>query len=57
MTTFEFQSVKDQFAKSDVDEKIDLYVSTEGLSQDQYKELLRLFPMNELPRLEEALQG
>jgi hypothetical protein len=32
-----------------------MYVSAEDLTQTQYKELLRLFPINELKKLEEAL--
>ena len=39
-----------------VDQKIDIYVSTEGLTQEQYKQLLRLFPLEHLSKLEDALQ-
>lgn len=56
MTTMEFQDVKNQFENADVEGKIDLYVYTEGLSQEQYKDLLRMFPLNELHKLEEALK-
>ena len=50
-----FESMKLRFRQADVDEKINMYVSAEGLTQIQYKELLKLFPINELNRLEEAL--
>ena len=50
-----FESIKQQFLEADADTKINMYVEAEGLSQTQYKELLRLFPLNELDRLEEAL--
>ena len=50
-----FQKVKEEFEKSDVDKKIQIYVNTEGLTKDQYKELLRSYPLEELNRLEEAL--
>ena len=51
-----FQKMKSSFQEADVDGKIEIYVSAEGLSQDQYKELLRMFPLGDLHRLEEALQ-
>ena len=50
-----FENMKRQFMDADVEDKIDMYISAEGLSQTQYKELLKLFPLNELNRLEEAL--
>ena len=55
MQSGEFSKMRDQFDKADIEGKIDMYVNAEGLTQDQYKELLRLFPLNELHRLEEAL--
>lgn len=51
----DFLKMKESFKKADIDGKIDLYVNTEGLTQTQYKELLRMFPLEELYRLEEAL--
>jgi len=50
-----FEGMKLRFREADVDEKINIYVSAEGLTQTQYKELLKLFPLNELSRLEKAL--
>ncbi|MCL2362278.1 MAG: hypothetical protein FWC73_10755 [Defluviitaleaceae bacterium] len=50
-----FEDLKKQFAAADVETKIDIYVQREDLTQDQYRELLRMFPLNELKRLEMAL--
>ena len=50
-----FENMKRQFREADVDTKINMYIDAIGLSQTQYKELLQLFPLNELSRLEEAL--
>lgn len=52
----QFQDIKRQFSLGDVDQKIEIYTTVEGLTQAQYKELLRLFPLDQLPRLETALQ-
>lgn len=52
----EFQKIKEDFQRADIDKKINMYVEAEGLTQDQYKELLRLFPLDKLHMLEEALQ-
>lgn len=52
----DFEKVKDDFTKADIDGKIDIYVSADGLTRDQYMELLRLFPLDDLYRLEEALK-
>ena len=50
-----FENMKRDFGSADVDTKINMYVSAEGLTQTQYKELLKMFPLNELGRLEAAL--
>ena len=55
MELTDFERLKSRFRNGNVDEKIDIYVTTEGLSQTQYKELLKLFPLDALSRLEEAL--
>ncbi|MCT4545295.1 MAG: hypothetical protein N4A63_17315 [Vallitalea sp.] len=47
-----FQSYKN----ADVDRKIELYCSTQGLSENQYMQLLRAFPVNKIPQLEKALR-
>jgi hypothetical protein len=51
-----FESIKEEFNTADLDKKVQLYVSAEGLTQEQYKDLLKMFPVNELHRLESALQ-
>ena len=51
----DFEHLKLRFRSGNVDEKIDIYVTAEGLTQTQYKELLKLFPLDALSRLEEAL--
>ena len=55
MEISEFEEVRSRFTQSDTEGKINIYVHTTGLSQDQYRELLRSFPINELHRLEAAL--
>ncbi|MCL2840828.1 MAG: hypothetical protein FWE05_08635 [Defluviitaleaceae bacterium] len=50
-----FENLKTKFRQADTDTKITMYVETDGLTQLQYKELLRLFPLSELKRLEAAL--
>jgi hypothetical protein len=56
MSGIDFEKVKDEFIHADVSQKVQMYVSAEGLTQDQYKDLLRMFPINQLHLLEEALQ-
>jgi hypothetical protein len=50
-----FETLKNKFRESDTDTKISIYVAADDLTQTQYKELLRLFPLNELNKLEAAL--
>lgn len=50
-----FESLKNEFQTADTEEKIAIYVNTEDLTQHQYKELLRMFPMKDLYKLEAAL--
>ncbi|NLK21432.1 MAG: hypothetical protein GX308_04995 [Epulopiscium sp.] len=52
----QFEQLKQRFQKGDVEQKIDIYVSTQGLNQEQYMQLLRLFPREHIPKLEAALQ-
>ena len=49
-----FEKLKSSFRMADTDTKISMYVDTEGLTQTQYKELLRLFPLQDLNRLDAA---
>lgn len=55
METSIFETFKIKFRHADTDTKIKMYVEAEGLTQAQYKELLRLFPLNDLNKLEAAL--
>jgi len=55
MDLLDFVKIKENFKKSDTNTKINIYCFAEGLSTLQYKELLALFPMQELHKLEEAL--
>jgi len=52
----DFERMKEEFTSADLEGKIEMYVSAEGLTQDQYKQLLMLYPIQELHRLEEALK-
>jgi len=50
-----FENLKMKFKTADTDSKINMYIESEGLTQTQYKELLRLFPLKDLSKLETAL--
>ena len=50
-----FEALKTRFRTADTDTKINLYVEAEDLTHSQYKELLRMFPLKDLHRLETAL--
>ncbi|MGE4214512.1 MAG: hypothetical protein AB7E42_07020 [Anaerotignaceae bacterium] len=56
MKLVEFEMMKREFTKADDDGKIRMYVETEGLTKEQYGQLLRLFPLNKINQLEEALK-
>ena len=51
----EFTKMKEQFKQADTQGKIEIYVDARGLDSAQYRELLTLFPLNEIGRLEAAL--
>lgn len=51
----EFIRLKLKFAQTDVAGKIAIYTETPGLSAAQYKELLRMYPIDRLDELESAL--
>ena len=55
MDMTEFEKMKTEFGEADVDRKVMMYVSAAGLTQEQYRELLKLFPITKLHLLEEAL--
>ena len=56
MDLMQFKQLKEKYRSVDTDEKVGIYTNTEGLTQTQYSELLALFPLNELNKLEQALQ-
>lgn len=51
----EFEKIKEEFKNADTDKKIEIYITTEGLTQSQYRELLKIFPYTEIEKLEKAL--
>lgn len=51
----DFEEIKKRFKEADVDEKIEIYTTVENLTVDQYKELLRMFPIKYLEKLERAM--
>lgn len=50
-----FEQIKEKFEVADVDGKIEIYTTVRGLTVEQYKELLRMFPIKYLDRLEKAM--
>lgn len=50
-----FEEIKKRFSVADVDEKIEIYTTVQGLTVEQYKELLRMYPIKYLDRLEKAM--
>lgn len=50
-----FDQIKERFNEADVDEKIQIYTTVRGLTVEEYKELLRMFPIKYLDRLEKAM--
>ena len=50
-----FEKLKLEFRKADTSRKIAIYVDAEDLTQFQYKELLHMFPLGDLDKLEAAL--
>ena len=51
----DFMKLKLKFAQTDVAGKIAIYTETPGLSAAQYKELLRMYPIEKLEELEAVL--
>jgi len=54
-TQAEFETIKQKFINADLDEKIRIYTTTAGLTVEQFKELLRHFPLQHLEKLEKAM--
>ncbi|MBS5788608.1 MAG: hypothetical protein KIC98_11920 [Clostridioides difficile] len=55
MATINFEEIKTKFINADLDKKIEIYTTTEGLTVEQFKELLRYYPIQYLSKLEKAL--
>ena len=55
MSTVNFEEIKTNFINADSDEKIRIYTTTEGLSVEQFRELLKYYPIQHLSKLEKAL--
>nr|WP_074073878.1 hypothetical protein [Clostridioides difficile] len=55
MSSVNFEDLKNKFINSDLDEKIRIYTTTEGLSVEQFKELLKYYPIQHLSKLENCL--
>lgn len=51
----QFGAIKERFKNASLDEKIKIYTTTQGLSVDQFKELLRMYPIQHLDKLEKAM--
>ncbi|OPJ56835.1 hypothetical protein [Alkalithermobacter paradoxus] len=56
MTGPNFDMIKERFKNASLDEKIEIYTTTSGLTVDQFKELLKYFPIQHLGKLEKAMQ-
>lgn len=54
-TKEEFDNILEEFQEADVDKKIEIYTTVQGLSVEQYKELLKYFPIKYLGKLEKAM--
>lgn len=52
-----FEEIKEEFMNASLDEKIKIYTSAQGLTVDQFKELLAFFPIKHLDKLEHAVNS
>ena len=50
-----FEHILERFKEASLDQKIEIYTSVKGLSVEQFKELLRYFPIKELGKLEKMM--
>jgi hypothetical protein len=48
----QFNELKERFINSNLDEKVRIYTTTQGLTEAQYTELLKNFPLQHLDKLE-----
>lgn len=52
-----FEDIKEDFINASLDQKIKIYTSTQGLSVEQFKELLTYYPIKQLDKLEQAVNN
>ena len=52
-----FEEIKEEFINASLDEKIKIYSSAQGLTVEQFEELLASFPIKYLDKLEEAVNS
>lgn len=50
-----FEEIKKKFQEANIDEKVEIYTTVRDLTVDQYKELLRMYPIKHLDKLERAM--
>jgi len=50
-----FDDIKQRFINGDLDQKIEIYTTTQGLTVEQFKELLKFYPLQHLDKLEQAM--
>lgn len=53
--TQNFEEIKQRFGQEDIEGKIEIYTTVQNLTVDQYKELLGMFPIKHLEKLEKAM--
>lgn len=51
----DFEKIKNDFINADLDEKIRIYTTIQGLTVEQFRELLKFYPIKHLSKLEKAL--
>ncbi|MGM9534434.1 MAG: hypothetical protein ACI3VR_04245 [Intestinibacter sp.] len=51
----DFEKIKNDFINADIDGKIRIYTTTQGLTVEQFRELLKYYPIKHLSKLEKAL--
>ena len=51
----DFEKIKNDFINADLDEKIRIYTTTQGLTVEQFRDLLKYYPIKHLSKLEKAL--
>jgi len=52
-----FEDIREDFINASLDEKIKIYTTTQGLTVEQFKELLTYFPIKHLDKLEQAVNN